>query len=110
MPMTSTSLSSSAPSTKMPQKEQKLEKVVMIAPKEPTSNNKDDIETQVIATLILWVQTILIIVLSVKSRKGLRKYRVKQILKTLTKLAKRLNIQSISLSYHFQKIQLHHRK
>ena len=47
MPMTSTSLSSSAPSTEASQKEQKLEKVVMIAPKERNSNNKDDLETQV---------------------------------------------------------------
>ena len=47
MPLTSTSLSPSAPSTATPQKGQKLEKAVMIAPKELTLHNKDDIEMQV---------------------------------------------------------------
>ena len=47
IPMTSSSLSSSTPSTAAPQKEQKVERVVMIAPKELTSNIKDDIEEQV---------------------------------------------------------------
>ena len=42
--MTSTFRSLSAPSAEAPQKEQKVERVAMIAPKELTSNIKDDIE------------------------------------------------------------------